>query len=88
MTLRRPPISWMCPHCGGPLKETLTRASVEKYLFIAQRLARDYGVDPYLRSRLEVLQRELDQLFQGKRKSEQLELTDFTKPLLAKEASG
>jgi len=83
LTMRRPPLSWKCPNCGGEIKGTLTRASVEKYLYIAQKLARDYGVDPYLKSRLDMLQRELDQLFQGPRKADQLELTDFLKPALA-----
>jgi DNA polymerase II large subunit len=84
LTMRRPPLSWACPICGGEVRGTLTRASVEKYLYIAQRLARDYDVDPYLRSRLDVLQRELDQLFSGPRKADQLELTDFLKPALTK----
>ncbi len=79
-TMRRPPLSWSCPNCGGEIKGTLTRASVEKYLSIAQRLAREYEVDSYLRSRLDMIQRELDQLFQGPRKADQLELTDFLKP--------
>ena len=85
LTIRRPPLSWTCPNCGGQIRETLTRASVEKYLSIAQRLAREYDVDPYLRNRLDVVQRELDQLFQGKRKPEQLELTDFAAPTLTEE---
>ncbi|MGP8126016.1 MAG: DNA polymerase II large subunit [Nitrososphaerales archaeon] len=80
LTMRRPPLTWACPNCGGPVKGTLTRASVEKYLSIAQRLARDYDIDPYLRSRLDMLQRELDQLLHGERKPDQLELTDFLKP--------
>ena len=83
LTLRRPPLSSKCPSCGGEIRGTLTRASVEKYLYIAQKLARDYDVDPYLRSRLDMLQRELDQLFHGPRKADQLELTDFLKPALA-----
>jgi DNA polymerase II large subunit len=82
-TIRRPPVSWVCPYCGGEIRETLTRASVEKYLSIAQRLAREYDVDPYLKNRLDVVRRELDQLFQGERKADQLELTDFLKPALA-----
>jgi DNA polymerase II large subunit len=82
LTIRRPPLTWACPNCGGEVRGTLTRASVEKYLAIAQRLARDYNVDPYLRSRLDMLQRELDQLFQGRGKADQLELTDFLKPAL------
>jgi DNA polymerase II large subunit len=84
-TIRRPPLSWTCPFCAGEIKGTLTRASVEKYLAIAQRLAKEYDIDPYLRSRLDMLQRELDQLFQGQRKPEQLELTDFEAQPLAKE---
>jgi DNA polymerase II large subunit len=83
LTMRRPPLSWKCPSCGSEIRGTLTRASVEKYLHIAQRLARDYDVDSYLKSRLDMLQRELDQLFQGPRKADQLELTDFLKPALA-----
>ena len=83
LTMRRPPLSWKCPSCGSEIRGTLTRASVEKYLYIAQRLAREYDVDPYLRSRLDMLQRELDQLFQGPRKADQMELTDFLKPALA-----
>ncbi|HUK80675.1 MAG TPA: DNA polymerase II large subunit [Nitrososphaerales archaeon] len=82
LTMRRPPLAWKCPNCGGEIRGTLTRASVEKYLYIAQRLAREYEVDPYLRSRLDMLQRELDQLFHGPRKADQLELTDFLKPTL------
>ena len=81
LTIRRPPLSWECPNCGGELRGTLTRASVEKYLAIAQRLARDYDVDPYLKSWLDMMERELDQLFQGQRRVDQLELTDFVKPL-------
>jgi len=87
LTMRRPPLSWTCPNCSMPVKGTLTRASVEKYLAIAQRLAKEYDVDPYLRNRLDMLQRELDQLLHGERKPDQLELTDFLKQPLAKEVS-
>jgi len=76
-TYRRPPISSRCDICGSELRETLTQASVEKYLAIAQRLARDYNVDEYLKSRLEMAQRELDQLFPGRGRSTQTELTEF-----------
>ena len=87
LTMRRPPLPWTCPNCGGAVRGTLTRASVEKYLSIAQRLSRDYEVDPYLRSRLDMLQMELDQLLHGERKPNQLELTDFLKPILSEEVS-
>lgn len=76
-TLRRPTVSTKCEVCGGDLKETLTRGSVEKYLGIARRLARDYNVDEYIRERLDLLVREMDQLFPTRDKSTQSQLGDF-----------
>jgi len=76
-TFRRPSISARCEVCGGELRETLTRGSVEKYLGIARRLARDYDVDDYIKERLDLLVREMDQLFPTRERSSQSELTDF-----------
>jgi len=76
-TLRRPTVSAKCEICGGELRETLTRGSVEKYLAIARRLAHDYDVDEYIKDRLDLLVREMDQLFPTREKSTQSELTDF-----------
>jgi DNA polymerase II large subunit len=76
-TLRRPTVSARCEICGGELRETLTRGSVEKYLAIARRLAHDYDVDEYIKERLDLLVREMDQLFPTREKSTQSELTDF-----------
>jgi len=77
MNYRRPPVSGRCSNCGSELRETLSQASVEKYLATAQRLAREYNIDEYLRSRLDMAERELDQLFQQRSKSAQMELTEF-----------
>jgi len=76
-TLRRPTVSAKCEVCGGELRETLTRGSVEKYLAIARRLAHDYDVDEYIKERLDLLVREMDQLFPTREKTTQSELTDF-----------
>ncbi len=76
-TLRRPTVSARCEVCGGELRETLTRGSVEKYLAIARRLAHDYDVDEYIKERLDLLVREMDQLFPTREKSTQSELSDF-----------
>jgi DNA polymerase II large subunit len=76
-SFRRPTISGKCDLCGAELRETLTRGSVEKYLNLARRLANDYDVDEYIKGRLDLLVRELDQLFHEKERSTQLELTDF-----------
>jgi DNA polymerase II large subunit len=76
LTFRRPLVSGRCNSCKGELRGTLSKASVEKYLALAQRLANDYGVDEYIKNRLELIIKELDQLFQ-RNKSTQLELTEF-----------
>ncbi len=76
-SFRRPTISGTCDMCGQDLRETLTRGSVEKYLSLARRLANDYDVDEYIKGRLDLLVRELDQLFNERERSTQLELTDF-----------
>jgi DNA polymerase II large subunit len=66
-----------CDSCGAELRETLTRASVEKYLSLARRLANDYNVDEYIKNRLDLIVKELDQLFQERERTTQLALTDF-----------
>lgn len=76
-TLRRPTVSARCEICGGELRETLTRGSVEKYLAIARRLAHDYDVDEYTKERLDLLVREMNQLFPARERTTQSELTDF-----------
>jgi DNA polymerase II large subunit len=78
-TFRRPPVSGLCTNCNHELRETLTRASVEKYMAIAQRLARDHNVDEYLKNRLEMVEKELDQLFRSREKTTQMELSDFVR---------
>ncbi len=82
-TFRRPPVSGLCTNCNHEIHETLTRASVEKYMAIAQRLARDYEVDEYLRNRLEMVEKELNQLFRARERTTQMELTDFARKPLA-----
>lgn len=79
-TLRRPTVSARCEVCGGDIRQTLTRGSVEKYLAIARKLANDYNVDGYIKERLNLLVREMDQLFPAREKSTQSELTDFAAP--------
>jgi len=76
-SFRRPTISAHCDYCGAELRETLTRASVEKYLSLARRLASDYNVDEYIKNRLDLIVKELDQLFQERERTTQLALTDF-----------
>jgi DNA polymerase II large subunit len=74
---RRIPLMQNCS-CGNPLIQTITRASVEKYLKLAKRLVEKYDVGNYLKGRISSLSDEIDLVF-GKGKGDQLLLTDYTK---------
>jgi DNA polymerase II large subunit len=62
--------------CGNQLIQTITRASVEKYLKLAKRLVEKYDVGIYLKERIYSLSDEIDLVF-GKSKGDQLLLTDY-----------
>jgi DNA polymerase II large subunit len=73
---RRPPLIGKC-YCGNYLIQTITRASVEKYLKLAKRLVKKYNVSLYLENRIYSLSDEIELVF-GKSKGDQLLLTDYT----------
>ena len=75
-SFRRIPLSQHCT-CGNQLIQTITRASVEKYLKLAKRLVNKYDVSAYLKGRVHTLSDEIDLVF-GKSKGDQLLLTDYT----------
>lgn len=72
---RRVPLLQHCV-CGNNLIQTITRASIEKYLRLAKRLVEKYDVGPYLKGRITTLSDEIDLVF-GKRSGDQLLLTDY-----------
>lgn len=72
---RRPPLKGACK-CGHELIQTITRASVEKYLGLAKRLVEKYEVGEYNRGRIRALADEIDLVF-GKGRGDQALLTDF-----------
>ena len=72
---RRPPLKGCCK-CGHELIQTITRASVEKYLGLARRLVEKYDVGKYNRGRIHALADEIDLVF-GKGRGDQALLTDF-----------
>ena len=74
---RRIPLLRRCT-CGNQLIQTITRASVEKYLKLAKRLVEKYEVSVYLKGRIHSLSDEIDLVF-GKGKGDQLLLTDYVK---------
>ena len=74
-TFRRAPLLQTCT-CGHELLQTITRASVEKYLKLAKRLVGKYDVGNYQKSRIMALADEIDLVF-GKSRGDQALLTDY-----------
>ena len=66
----------MCT-CGHHLIPTITRASVEKYLRMAQRLVDRYEVGPYQKDRILSLSKEVELIF-GRSGGDQTLLTDYS----------
>ena len=73
---RRPPLAGACS-CGQQLIQTITRASVEKYLRMAQRLVDKYDVGPYHKDRIRSLADEVVWVF-GRDGGDQTLLTDYS----------
>lgn len=73
---RRPPLSGRCT-CGKTPISTISRASVEKYLQITQKLVSKYDVGEYQKDRVRALSEEIELVF-GKGSGEQMLLTDYT----------
>lgn len=72
---RRPPLTGVCV-CRHPIIQTITRASVEKYLHMAQVLVDRYDVGPYQKDRIRSLLEEVEWVF-GKSDGDQTLLTDY-----------
>ncbi|MCH8324578.1 MAG: DNA polymerase II large subunit [Thaumarchaeota archaeon] len=72
---RRMPLLQHCV-CGNKLIQTISRASVEKYLKLAKRLSKKYNVSKYQKGRIQNLSDEIDLVF-GKSKGDQALLTDY-----------
>jgi len=73
---RRPPLSVVCPKCGGRVILTVHEGSVRKYLEVSMKVAEEFGVDDYTKQRLEIIKMDIDSLFQNE-KSKQMGLADF-----------
>jgi DNA polymerase II large subunit len=74
----RPPLVGKCtnPRCGGKIILTVHRGSITKYLPIAKELVARYGLPDYVRQRLELVEKEIDSIFEDE-KSKQQGLSDF-----------
>lgn len=73
---RRLPLLGKCPACGGGLTLTVYRGGIEKYLPVALKLVKKYGLSEYYAQRLSIVEEEIITLFEGK-KPRQISLTAF-----------
>jgi len=73
---RRLPLLGKCPACGGELTLTVYRGGIEKYLPVALKLVKKYGLSEYYAQRLSIVEEEIITLFEGK-KPRQISLTAF-----------
>ncbi|HJT83522.1 MAG TPA: DNA polymerase II large subunit [Nitrososphaeraceae archaeon] len=76
---RRIPLAGKCLLCGNNLIQTVTRNSVEKYVYIALDIRNKFKMNDYLSSRIESLVMELNYVFKEKevQKNPQSSIFDF-----------
>jgi DNA polymerase II large subunit len=69
---RRPPLSGKCtrPNCGEKLLLTISKGSIEKYLKLSMDLAEKYNLPLYLKQRLMLLEKEIDEMFEDESKKQ------------------
>ena len=73
---RRPPLKGKCLKCNGNLVLTVSKGGVTKYLEITERMIREKDLAPYLKQRIELLRKEIDEVF-GKEKKKQTGIMEF-----------
>ncbi|WP_094228226.1 DNA polymerase II large subunit [Methanolobus psychrotolerans] len=73
---RRPPLTGVCPKCGGSVILTVHEGSVKKYLEVSKKVAHDYNVSSYTKQRIELIGLDMKSLFENDR-SKQTGLLEF-----------
>lgn len=74
---RRVPLKGVCTKCGERIVLTVTKGSVEKYLYISQEIAEKYGLSNYLKQRLKLIENDLKTMFKVKEDKNQMSLAQF-----------
>jgi len=74
--MRRPPLTGVCPACGGKIIFTIHEGGIRKYLEPALDLAEKYNLSPYLKQNLELVKGYIDSIF-GKEPEKQTALADW-----------
>ncbi len=73
---RRPPLTGICPKCGGRVILTVHEGAVKKYLEVSKKVAHEYNVSSYTKQRIELLGLDMKSLFENDR-SKQAGLLEF-----------
>ncbi|RLG12495.1 DNA polymerase II large subunit, partial [Candidatus Pacearchaeota archaeon] len=60
---RRPPLSGVCPACGGKIIFTINEGGIKKYLEPALNLAKKYDLSPYIKQTLQLTKEYIDSIF-------------------------
>jgi DNA polymerase II large subunit len=76
-TFRRVPLIGKCPKCGGKLVLTVTKGGIVKYLEVSQKMAEKYQLNPYIRQRLKIFEKDVNTIFKEEKDSGQKTLADF-----------
>ena len=62
-SIRRPPLTGVCPKCNGKIIFTIHEGGIKKYLEPAIELAEKYNLSPYIKQCLELTKRYIDSVF-------------------------
>jgi DNA polymerase II large subunit len=73
---RRMTLSGTCYKCKNPLNLTVHEASVKKYLEISKTIGEKYGLDAYTRERIDILEMNMNSVFNND-KVKKCKLSDF-----------
>ncbi|MEX0932641.1 MAG: DNA polymerase II large subunit [Candidatus Pacearchaeota archaeon] len=69
-SLRRPPLTGICPVCRGKIIFTINEGGIKKYLEPALDLASKYNLSIYMKQNLELIKRHIESVF-GREKEKQ-----------------
>ncbi len=61
--VRRPPLSGVCPACGGKLIFTINEGGIKKYLEPSIKLAEQYNLSTYMKQNLDLIKRAIEGIF-------------------------
>ncbi len=75
-SIRRPPLTGVCPSCKGRIIFTIHEGGIKKYLDPAMELATKYNLSSYIKQSLELTKRYIDAVF-GKEQEKQNRLDQW-----------